>query len=270
MKLVYFTKFEKGVPIDQMAAKANGAGLDGLDLAVRPEMAVHPDNVASALAGAVKLVESEGLSIPMVTAHTRLTDPGADETKRLFAACAEAGVQRVKLGYWVFRGEDPIEGAAGVRKALEGFAELAGQTGVTALFHTHSGPYYGLNAWGLHHVLDGFAPERIAAYLDPGHLTINGEPLELAFALHAGRLGAVALKEPQYLAEGTGGDRRVKTQIVPMGQGLADWPTVAQLIQDFAGPVSFHGEYHDVTPAERDRLLAAEVVYFKKLLADSA
>ncbi len=270
MKLVYFTKFEQGLSPAEMAAKARAAGLDGLDLAVRDGMAVNPENVETALPEAVKALQGEGLAIPMVTAETRLIDPDAADAKRLFAACAAAGVPRIKLGYWVYQGEDPIERAAQVKEALAGFAALAAETGVTALFHTHSGPYYGLNAWGLHHLLDGFSPEHVAAYLDPGHLTIDGEPIEFAFAIHQQRLGAVALKEPQYAAAGEGAARTVKKSIVPMGQGLCDWPAVARCLKDFDGPLSFHCEYHVASAGERDRLLAEEVVYLQKLLREVA
>ncbi len=266
MILVYFTKFETGRSIAEMAEKARRMGLAGLDLAVREGQSVNPDNVESALPEAVRQLEGEGLSVPMVTAEGTLIDPQADPARRLFAACGGAGVGRVKLGYWIFKGEDPLTRAGEIRKALEGFADLATTHGVTALLHTHSGPYYGLNAWGLQHLLDGFPAERVAAYLDPGHLAADGEPLAFAFALHAHRLGAVAIKDPRYVTEGKGAERTIGKQIVPMGQGLVDWPTVAKLVRDFDGPVSFHAEYEDVTPEARDALLLEEVRYFNGLL----
>lgn len=269
MKLVYFTKFDQGLSPADMAAKAGRLELDGLDLAVRAGQSVDPENVEKALPEAVKVLEGEGLCIPMVTADGRLIDPETDDAKRLYAACGDAGVPRVKLGYWVWQGEDPIERAGEIKRALAGFAALSERHGVTTLFHTHSDPYYGLNAWGLQYLVEDFPPEQIAAYLDPGHLTLDGEPIAFAFAIHKRRLGAVSLKDPVYVVEGAGAGRKVRKELVNMGDGLCDWRAVAACVKDFDGPLSFHGEYKVDSDSEREQRMAREIQYFKGLLSET-
>ena len=80
-----------------------------------------------------------------------------------------ADVRLLKLGYFAF---DPVranywEAVERTRAALAGWNELAGRYRVMVCYHTHSRGNLGLNAGMLAHLLRGFDPARIGAYLDP-------------------------------------------------------------------------------------------------------
>ena len=46
MKLIFFTKSLKGMDVATTGREVLGLGLEGLDLAVRPDYCINPDNVA--------------------------------------------------------------------------------------------------------------------------------------------------------------------------------------------------------------------------------
>ena len=120
MKLVFFTKSLKGMDIMATATEVKNLGFEGLDLAVRPGYCINPENVATELPRAVKVWADMGLSVPMVTTPTDFTDPRDPAAERLLAACGEAGVHEIKLGYWVYRGEDYWARVEEIKRALAG------------------------------------------------------------------------------------------------------------------------------------------------------
>src|ERR1700722_16727793 len=103
MKYVYFTKTLKGLDVKGLIAFCKEAGLDGVDLAVRPEYPVHPDNAATALPEAAKAFRDAGLLIGLVSTATTLNDASSKGAAALFDACAKAEVPAIKIGYFPYK-----------------------------------------------------------------------------------------------------------------------------------------------------------------------
>src|SRR5207247_2376134 len=137
-------------------------------------------------------------------------------------------VPHIKLGYWGFKGGDYWKQVDSARKDLEGFARLATRFGVKACVHTHSGGNLGVNASALMHLIHGFPPAQVGAYLDPGHLALNGEPLDMAFSISAGHLSLVAVKDSLWIPNDSPARRSAK--FLPMGQGFVDWRTMLRIL----------------------------------------
>ena len=70
---------------------------------------------------------SHGLSIPLITTPGNFLDPDHDETKRVYAACEEAGVENIKIGYWQWNSDDGgyWTKVDQYRKKLEAFEKLS-------------------------------------------------------------------------------------------------------------------------------------------------
>jgi sugar phosphate isomerase/epimerase len=176
MKLIVFSKMLKELGITELIDFAQELGIAGYDMAVRPGYPVNPDNVEEALPKAAEQFRAAGLEIGMVTAHTNVLLPDA-EGERLMAAMDAADVRRLKLGYFKFvPGEmDYWHEVDKARSALEGWSQLAKKYKVRACYHTHSQRCLGLNAGTLAHLIRGFDPQLIGAFLDAGHLRAEGE-----------------------------------------------------------------------------------------------
>ena len=99
MQKIMFTKHLEGLNIPQIIGAIKSVGIDGADLCVRSGYPVNPENADIALPEAAKQFASHGLSIPLVTTPGDFLDPNHAGTKRVYAACEEAGVENIKLGY---------------------------------------------------------------------------------------------------------------------------------------------------------------------------
>jgi len=268
MQLVLFSKTFKGVDGAGLVKAAHEYGLEGYDLCVRPEHAVNPDNVAQALPEVVKLLAGEGFSVPMVTAPTELVSPDEAWIEPLLSAMSEGGIGLLKLGYVGYdpAREDYWAKVDEFRQVLSRWEKLAQKHGVKILYHTHSGGYLGLNCAALMHLLRGFDPRHIGAYIDPAHMTIDGEPFAVGAGMVREYLLAVGLKDTlisRWAAEDEG---RYSAQWVPAGEGSVAWSEVfKELVRiGFDGPLSVHAEYRSATPEEHLSKLRAEVAYFRR------
>ncbi|MBM4038818.1 MAG: sugar phosphate isomerase/epimerase [Planctomycetes bacterium] len=265
MKLIFFTKSLKGMDIPATGREVLGMGLEGLDLAVRPGYCVNPDNVANELPQAMKVWADMGLSVPMVTTPGDFTDPKPPIAETMLAACGAAGIREIKLGYWHYRQPGYWGQVDAIRSALDGFARLAEKHAVRVAVHTHSDAFYGLNASAAMHLVKGFDPRFVGVYIDPGHLSMNGEPIRMAVDIVRDYLCLVAVKAMLHVKKGTSW----RHELVPLRDGLVDWAETFRALREaaFDGPVTFHSEYENVSLDDLRRLTRDDVAYVRGILS---
>ena len=247
MQIILFTKFFETLAPEALGEHVAGLGYDGLDLTVRPGYPINPDNVRTVLPPAARQWAELGLSCPMITAPTELNDPEHADAVAIYEAAAEAGVQVIKTGYFTFKpGMHYWDAVDHARRQLEGFEALSARTGVKSLYHTHSGAVLGSNCAGLMHLLQGRDPAHVGAYLDPGHLAVGGEDIDMAFAMCTDYLAAVAAKDARHEADPRpDAPAPYGRAFVYLGHGAAPWDRVLELLAErqFDGPLSVHTEY---------------------------
>lgn len=255
MKLTYimFTKHLEGLDISGIISALKSVGVKGADLCVRQGYPVNPDNIERVLPEAAKQFSDEGLSIPLVTAPGDFNRPDIEYADRYFSACGQAGVKHIKLGYWKWSSDihywDQLKKVQGY---MEGFQELSSKHGVKTVVHNHSGTSMGLNSCAVMNIVKDFDPNHIGVFSDPGHLSICGEPIEMALDIVRDYLSVLAFKDlirQRPFGKTTQGTPLSGT--MRMGQGFGDWPMLVKTLNrlDFEGPVSFHSEY-DQEPVE--------------------
>ena len=198
MKLTYimFTKHLEDMDIPEIIESLQSVGVQGADLCVREGYPVNPDNIDKALPEAAKQFEAAGLCIPLVTAPGDFSRPDIDYVERYYGALGEAGVAHVKLGYWHWSDQkhywDQLDE---IRGWMEGFEKLSEKHGVKTVVHNHSGKSMGLNSCAVMNVVKGFNPDHIGVFSDPGHLSICGEPIEMALDIVSEYLSVLAFKD---------------------------------------------------------------------------
>ena len=247
MQLVRFTKFWEDLSVRQLGERASELGFDGLDLAVRDGHAINADNVTDELPGAVRAWRELGVDCSMISSSTDLIDPEAADAVTLFEAAAAAGVPRIKMGYFKFDQGDSFEELWSLaRRRLDGFERLSRRTGVQTMYHTHSGQCLGSNCAGMRHLLQDHDPRQVGAYVDLGHLAINGEDVQIGLAMLRDRLSAIGGKDARHFPDERP-DRRARFAdgFVLLGQGAAEWPEAITLLKawGFNGPITVHTEY---------------------------
>jgi sugar phosphate isomerase/epimerase len=263
MRCVYFTKSLQALDVPGVIAFLKDCGLEGADMAVRPGFPVAPDNVRDKLPDAARQFRDAGLTIALVSTSTTLNDPASAESIAIFEACARAGVPAVKIGYFRYQGKFDAD-LATARQKLAGFAKLAERTGVRACYHTHSGAYVGNNAAGLRLLLQGADPHHVNAYLDTGHLAVNGGPIREEFDIAREWLGLVAIKDMAWEKAAQGW----ASHVVPAGKGIVKWNEVGQAVKAcrYDGVISLHGEYETKGLDERKEWAKKELGLLEKLL----
>ena len=265
MKSIMFTKHLQGLDIPDIIKALKSVGVDGADLATRPGYPVNPDNVHKELPKVAKTFANEGLCIPLVTTPGDFLNADVDYAERMYAGCGEAGVDNIKLGYWHWKGEGPDywERVDAIRKELDGLSKLSEKYGPKTCLHTHSGRDMGLNACGAMHLVKGFDPRYLGIFADTGHLSICGEPIDMALNIVKEYLSVMAFKDLMRRPGDSGG------RVVRMGTGFVDWKTTLQTLKklNFDGPVSFHSEYNEPVETVID-LARIDVRFINALLQD--
>ncbi|MGI6208988.1 MAG: sugar phosphate isomerase/epimerase family protein [Anaerolineae bacterium] len=280
MKLVMFSKHLAPLSIEEAARRAGELGFEGLDLTVRPGGHIEPADALDALPKAVELVRGLGLDIPMITTGiTSADDPHADD---IFQAAAESGVRDLKLGYWRYEGfgsmRRQIEEA---REALDGIAALAEKHEVRANLHIHSGNFLTADAAVVWQLLLGRNPDVIGAYIDPGHMTVEGGSggWRMGMDLLTPWINLVAIKAMAWFHEYDAelGQERWSTRLVPLSQGLVPWREFFTYLHDigFDGTISLHSEYqgsHSWRDLSLEELLAQtkeDLAFIKQVISET-
>jgi sugar phosphate isomerase/epimerase len=223
-------------------------GFDGADLTVREEGYVLPEEVIRRLPEAVKIFQAKGLRVPMIT--TSVTNANEGHAREIFGAASECGIKYMKLGYWGYGGFGKIKDQMRqMRDDLEGIYALSKEHGVNSAVHIHSGNYLSADAAVLSMLLQGYDPHYLGAYIDPGHMAVEGglAGWRMGMDLLQGAIRMVAVKDFGWFREmGSGpGQKGWRADIVPLSEGLVPWPEVFNHLHEigFDGPVSIHSEY---------------------------
>jgi sugar phosphate isomerase/epimerase len=264
MKLVVFSKMLREKSISELIELAHEHGFQGYDLCVRPGYPINPENAHKELVAAVKAMQQEGLIIPMVTGNFDLLTPDHPTAEPIVAAMDQADVRLIKLGYFRFNPlqQDYWQLVGQIRRSFEGWQELGRRHNVKICYHTHSGGFMGLNCSSLMHLLEGFDPQYVGAYIDPGHMVVDGEDFAIGVAMVGEYLSIVSVKDVLLLRVEKDGHGAEKRDWVPAGEGMVDWTGVFSELKrvGFDGPVSIHSEFK--VPEDRFMAVFADEVSF--------
>ena len=224
MEIILNSKFFGSLSVEDLGRKVIELGYDGVDVNVREGHPVNPGNAVVALKVAVSRWQEMGLTCPLATAPVDMVDPGSTDAATLYEACAEAGVPRLKLGFWKYApGDDYWDTVARARGSLEGFAGLSQETNVQTCYQVHSGPNLGSNCAGLMHLIRGFDPRLVGAYPDVGHMALDGEDWDMGFSMVAEYLSIIGAKDAHHAPRKEGELPRYTPKFVKLGDGSIDW-----------------------------------------------
>jgi len=275
MLLVMFSKHLAELSVGDAGRRAAELGFAGLDLTVRPGGHVRPEQVAEALPRAVHDLAVQGLKVPMIT--TALTDAADPHAEAVIRTAAGQGIRELKLGYWRYTGFGTLRAQLdAARKSLDGLEALARRHGVRVSVHSHSGAYLSAVAGNVAALLRDRDPHHVGAYVDPGHMTLEGGADGWRQGLDAlqGHLSLVAVKSFGLFPEKREDETAWKARIVPLREGTVRWREVTGCLKQIGwdGVVSFHSEYQGASSwrdLKLEELLAQtrdDLAYLRPLL----
>ncbi|MGV3724342.1 MAG: sugar phosphate isomerase/epimerase family protein [Actinomycetota bacterium] len=248
MQLVMFSKHLGPLSVPEAGKTIKSLGFDGVDLTVRPAGHVLPEDVKKALPWAVSQLKEIGLTVPMIT--TGIVDATDRHAADIMATAAEQGIGSLKLGYWLYRPFGTLGAQLeAARKAMDGIEGLARKHDIRASIHIHSGNYLSAVPGNLALLLKDRDPHHVGAYLDPGHMTLEGgaSGWMQGIDLLQDYISMVAVKTFGHFPEkdAAHGDTRWRDKIVPLRDGIVRWREVFPCLRKLGwdGVVSFHSEY---------------------------
>ncbi len=269
-RVCVYTEHFQSLPVPEVCKIFRTMGVNGLDLTVRPGGHVDPEDVKVGLPKAVKAARDHGLEVMMLT--TAITEPDriAEET---FAACQQAGIRRIKMGYYpVGKAGALARRLSEVRRQLAGVAKLAARYEVLPCMHLHSGSTIPSNGFMLYDLLREIPPDRIGAYLDSFHMTITAGAggWKQAIDLLTPWISLVALKNFQWHRGKRDelGQQRWRTDYCRLEDGVAPIPDFVKAIHraGYRGFYTLHTEYRKPVK-ECIQLTTEDFTYLRKVFA---
>jgi sugar phosphate isomerase/epimerase len=273
MNLILFSKHFPTEGLSQLIKRAHQLGVGGYDFCIRPNYPIDPHNALTELKKWKADFAREGITIPMITGPGDLVEPDHPVVEPLLKALDQNDIRLLKIGYFYF---DPNgtttywKRVEELKLKLKTWEQKAKTHQIKILLHTHSRNSaskicMGNNAGTLMHLLKDFDPRYLGAYLDTGHLELEGESFDLAEGICHEYFSALSLKDVLKLSPQP---ERKRATFVYAGEGDVDWPLVAHTLKkiSFAGPISIHAEYPPVSSEIFEASLPKEVSFFKKLL----
>ena len=257
-KDIEYTVFTKPwkMALPDLGKFISGMGFDGIELPVRPDYQVEPENVAKGLPEAAKVLGDYGVRISSVAGPT-------DEVT--IAACAEAGVPIIRICISI-DSDGYLATEASWQRKLDELLPALEEHQVAIGIQNHCDRCIG-SAIGTLRLIEKYDPAAVCAVWDPAHCALDGEPPDLAADILWSHLRLVNLKNAIWRRKtGPEAEDVVWSKYWTSGrQGLASWPEVAAALKKrgYTGDVCLTAEYSDHDAV--DRLIVEDLAYAKSL-----
>lgn len=244
LKVAIMSKFLQFLDVPHMAVAAKEMGFDGIDLCVRDGAHVLPERCEDDLPKAVETIRGENLEVPMLTAA--IVDANSPHAEKIMRTASRLGIRYYRWGGFRYvEGSSIPDQLDSLKPRIRDLAALNRQYGMTAMYHTHSGPNeVGACIWDLWYLLKDFNPDEVGVNYDVGHATVEGG---FGGWLHDTRLilpytRGIAIKDFKW---GTNAKGKWVPQWCPLGEGMVDYSQFLPMVKaaGFHGPVQLHYEY---------------------------
>ncbi len=235
-----FSKMFDSLGEDMFAFLAE-AGFEGVDLTVRRDGYVLPENVEKELPRAVAAAQKKGLSIPMIA--TAIDDVSTPVTGKILKTAAELGVKHYRTGYFNYDNRmNTAQNLDNFRKRLSGLCELNARYGIQGCYQNHVGGMFGGPVWDLWTALEGLDARYIGCQYDVRHAVAEGfSSWQLGLRAISPYIGCLCIKD--FVYANNNGKWGVKS--VPLGDGAVDFKTYFEILKEknIQGPMSIHYEF---------------------------
>ena len=243
-----------------MADKVAGLGLDGVELPVRLGYQVTPENAASGLKEATRVLSASGVEITSVAST-------ADEA--IIAACGDNGIPLIRVMAPIDLGIGYVELIENYRRQFDALLPALDRHGVAIGVQNHYGYFVG-SAIGLLHLIERYDRRYISAVLDMAHCAVDGEPTAMAVDILKSQIHHQANFKSAYHSRVNGPEDEAifKVKWTTHQHGGYSWSEFADCLKQvgFAGTLCLPAEYSD--PMGKPQRMGDDVVpYLKQDLA---
>jgi len=236
-----FSKHLHWLGYSEMAQLAAEIGFSGIDLTVRDQGHVLPENVKRDLPLAVRQIRDAGLEVPMIT--TGITDPGDPLTRDILETAGKLGIGLYRPGWYPYtNGVKALETVERASKQLIQLQVINKANNIAASYQNHAGLYAGSSGWDLLKMVDGLDPEWVGVQFDIRHAMVEGpETWPVFLEILAPYINSLDIKDFTWQVD----QDKAEVLNVPLGQGLVPFDTYLLKLKALGvrADFSIHYEY---------------------------
>lgn len=278
-----FSKHLQWLDYKEMAKVAADMGFDGIDLTVRPNGHVLPENVEKDLPLAMDAVTKAGLKIFMIT--TGVYDAEDPLSERVLKTASSLGIRHYRMGYGYYEdGKRVEENIRIVNHKLAQLAILNEKYSISGEYQNHSGNYgsgiyFGGPVWDIAASLKQINSPWLGSQYDIYHATVEGaNAWPIGLELISPYIRSIDVKDFQWVKK----DDKWSSETVPLGQGMVDYKRYFGILKQYkiTCPISIHYEYplggsehgNKVLTIKRDAVISAmrkDITTLKKYMQES-
>lgn len=235
----------------ELASTSARLGFDGLDLTVRPNGHVEPENFERDLPAAIEAIKGAGLSCEMMV--TKITGTQNRRDFELLKLAHSLGVKSYRLGGLKYEAGVPaMETVARYTAQLAELAEWNQEIGITGMYQIHSGEWsFGASIWDIYLATKDLNPDELGIQFDVRHATTEGgRNWPDSFRLVRPQIRTLAIKDFKWAVV----DDKWKLVNTPIGDGMVDLKRHFRMLKDTGTiyPMTLHVE-HDLGGADKGK-----------------
>jgi len=250
-----FTKHWSKSSIDELIALTKKFGCDGIELPVRNEYQVEPNNADKDLPRLAKAFEEQGLKIYSVA---------SEATEKIFVGCAEANVPLIRIMFFSDIKDPYHESESMMRRSIEGFLPLCEKHGVKVGIQQHCGVSINSSV-EMYHLVKDYA-KYVGGIWDASHSGLAGEETERSLDTIWNNLAGINFKNAYYKrVTGPEAVAKYEPYFTTGDQGLCSWERAVNYLKarGYEGNICLPMDYSDTKNVEQYAL--KDVAYLKSL-----
>lgn len=245
MKAVLFTKIFPKDTSRELAQRVKKMGFQGIEYPFRTGYQVEMKKASQDLPLLVQAMKNEGIEITVATANFH--ENSSSNVEAFYEAVGKVGIPFIRPDYYSSGGLDFWSQLQAARKKVKSLAKLSAKYGPKTLLHNHNGSLLTCSCLGARMLADTCSPKHVGLYIDFAHLSIDGEPFEMALGICGEYLALVGVKANRYMAGQRNGNGQLQYKIewVSLRDGITNWTQAVKLLKEigYDGPYVFHAEF---------------------------
>jgi len=254
-----FTKHWQKSSVAELIQLTKKLGCNGIELPVRKDYQVEPDNADKDLPGLAKAFDEQGLKVYSVA---------SDTTEKVFAGCADANIPLIRIMYFADIKDPYHETYTRMRRSIEEFLPLCEKYGIKVGIQQHCGVSINSSV-EMYHLVKDYDAKYVGGIWDASHSGLAGEETERSLDTIWGNLAGINFKNAFYRRiTGPETTARYEPYFTTGDQGLCSWERAVNYLQarGYEGNVCLPMDYTDVKNVETYALKDAK--YLKSLFAN--
>ncbi|MFC2129288.1 sugar phosphate isomerase/epimerase family protein [Bacteroidota bacterium] len=222
----------------EIAAKL---GFAGVDLTVRPDGHVLPENVKNDLPRAVKTIQDAGSRCELITTNVESIHVSVDVN--VIRTAAMLGIKYYRSNWFSFPEDQSMpEALENYSQQIKELSELNRECGIIGCYQNIKGIKVGSSFWEVKKILERADPAFFGSEFDIRHATLEGaNSWENAVRLLHPHIKTIVIKDFKWGMI----DGKWEAINTPVGEGMVNFTRYFSLLKQYgiAPPVTLHIEY---------------------------